>query len=454
VVILNAVLIAVNYRALRPDAVFQWVQTHSQEIIFYMALRTGVIAFALMPVLFLFATRNNLLLWLTNWSYSTFLLLHRWIGRIFLFQALLHSILFLALWIDLDHYKRDLTTGFWIWGCVATVAAVAVILTSALIVRRKAYNLFFASHVVLSVFVVVGCWYHVVLWNTYTFGYETWLYMTIAVWFFDRLVQFIRICAAGPKRAHVSTVSSNVLRVDIPELRWGAVPGQRIHVYFPTLSWWRAHECHPFSVVPTMLFAKPVGSSHNSLSGIDHSKTVVVDNLVEENGSRPPTDEAWSGAGVTLFIRESRGFTSLITDCNQLLTLVDGPYPGAATRSVLNCDRVLLIGGGIGITGLLAWLQHHRNTKLFYSAKDSDQNFVDSLSPALEFAQEKEIVVGRRLVIPDLLQEEAGIGWQKIGVVVCGPADMCDEVRAAVAKIAKVKAGVCSFELEVASFSW
>lgn len=191
-----------------------------------------------------------------------------------------------------------------------------------------------------------------------------------------------------------------------------------------------------------MLFAKPVSSSHDSLSGIYQSKNVVANSLVEEKGSHPPTAETWSSAGMALYIRKSRDFTSLITDCNRLLALVDGPYAGVATGSTLGCDRVLFIGGGIGITGLLAWLQHHRNTKLVYSAKNSDQSVVDSLVHALEFAQEKEIVLGRKVAIPVLLQEDASIGWRKNVVVVCGPAGMCDEARVAIAKIAMAKAEV------------
>jgi hypothetical protein len=33
--------------------------------------RTGTLAFALLPVLLLFAGRNNVLLWLTDWSPAT-----------------------------------------------------------------------------------------------------------------------------------------------------------------------------------------------------------------------------------------------------------------------------------------------------------------------------------------------------------------------------------------------
>jgi hypothetical protein len=63
-----------------------------------------------MPVLFLFSSRNNILLWLTNWSHSTYMLLHRWIARLFLLQTLLHSIFALVLYQNTGSYAQSLTT--------------------------------------------------------------------------------------------------------------------------------------------------------------------------------------------------------------------------------------------------------------------------------------------------------------------------------------------------------
>ena len=141
-VILNVVFMAVNYKTLYPNSIMQWYETRYQELMFYVCLRTGSMAFCLMPIIFLFSSRNSILLWLTDWSFSTYLLLHRWAARIFIFQALVHSITALALWIDTDEYTATSVKPFWIWGCVATVAAVIISLTSVLVIRRRRYELF------------------------------------------------------------------------------------------------------------------------------------------------------------------------------------------------------------------------------------------------------------------------------------------------------------------------
>ena len=110
---------------------------------------------------------------------------------------------------------------------------------------------------------------------------------------------------------------------------------------------------------------------------------------------------------------------------------------------------MLLIGGGIGITGLLPWINNHLNTKLYWSVKDSAEGLVHSLDAALGNV-EKDVRIGRRLDFDSLLREESG--WAKIGVLVCGPAGMCDDVRAAVATAGRTAQSV--YELEVEAYSW
>jgi NAD(P)H-flavin reductase len=146
--------------------------------------------------------------------------------------------------------------------------------------------------------------------------------------------------------------------------------------------------------------------------------------------------------------------TGLLKPQANLLTLIEGPYPTNPTKATLQSDRLLLIGGGIGITGLLTYTSCHPNFKLFVGVKTIDEELVTSLQPMLDEIREKHIIVGARLDIEGLLREEANLGWSRVAVVVCGPASMCDDVRAVVAQLGKEKAGQCLFELEVDAFSW
>ena len=165
-------------------------------------------------------------------------------------------------------------------------------------------------------------------------------------------------------------------------------------------------------------------------------------------------DRVWANSGLTLFIRKTKGMTGVLKSHDQLLTLLEGPYPNNSIRSILQTDRLLLIGGGIGITGLLPFLPCHPNVKLYHSVKAEDQCLIDALGSVLTELPEKEINIGRRMAIASLLRDEASAGWARVGVMVCGPAAMCDDVRVAVAVIARERKGACVIELEVDAFSW
>ena len=64
--------------------------------------RASSLAMANMPTLFLFAGRNNLLLWITGASYSTFNLFHRWTARVVTAEALVHTVCHMVLWVEGD----------------------------------------------------------------------------------------------------------------------------------------------------------------------------------------------------------------------------------------------------------------------------------------------------------------------------------------------------------------
>lgn len=433
---LNAVLAAVDYQSAQPNG---WFDSQWREISAYVLYRTGTFGFMLLPVLFLFALRNNILLWLTNWSHSTYLLLHRWVARVFTLYVVIHSI------IGLQAYAQQAQTVWWAWGAVATITTVLLAVGSGLYVRASQYELFLIFHVVLSVFVVVGCWYHIVGWYASmaifipdTWGYEIWVYFGIAVWFFDRLVRLGRVLKNGALRAQATDLGNGYVRIDIPGVRWGSVPGQHTYVYFPTLQPLRPWENHPFSVIPTPSLPQPASSVHKDAEKQDGAGL-----------AKTPSDDRHS-VGITLFVKQAAGITKHLRAHDGLLTLLDGPYSNCRTAHVLRCDRILLVAGGIGITGLLPWAHQHWNVRLVWSVSESARCLTDAID--LGGVADKEVRVGSRFDVAELIEAEARAGWERVGVVVSGPGGLCDDVRAAVAAAGRRSKTV--FELEVDAYSW
>ncbi|OCL07257.1 hypothetical protein AOQ84DRAFT_377858 [Glonium stellatum] len=452
-VILNIIFTAVSYQSRQPNA---WYSNRWREIMAYVLYRTGNFAYIMSPLIFLFAGRNNILLWLTNWSHSTFIVLHRWVARVYTVQVLLHSIVAVVLYKSEGTYDKEVSAPYWIWGIVATLCVVVLTFGSGLYVRNFAYEFFLIVHIVLSVILIVGCWYHA--YDLYAFlgGYEDWIYAMSAVWFFDRLARVARVAMAGLRRAKVTELGEDYVRIDVPGIRWGSEPGKHVYVYFPTLNPLRPWENHPFSVLPTALLQRSHPCSNSESQSQSSTGRVEEHPDVEKHDALKSrvrvVQNSRPTVGLTLYVRKSTGMTKYLRAHNNLLAFLEGPYPNNPTKEVLSCDRLLLIGGGIGITSLLSFVNNHWNVKMAWSVKESARCLVNDLDGVLSEVVDKDVRIGKRLDVEQLLAEEMEAGWEKVGVVVSGPGGLCDDVRAAVAAAGKL--GKTEFELEVEAYSW
>ena len=321
--------------------------------------------------------------------------------------------------------------------------------------RRWSYELFLIIHILMTIVTIAGCYYHVVLNYGYSWGHPQWIYAACAVWLFDRLMRMVHILKSGICRAQVTALSDTYVQIDVKGIHWDAEAGKHVYAYFPTLNPLRFWEDHPFSPLPTSMLR----SSHHSLSIHDRDREEGSDrgnvrkHLLSTTQPKTPVG-IYSTAGITFLIKKSNGTTKFLKPNENLLALLDGPYPNNSTKSTLRCDRLLLIGGGVGISVLLPWLNVHPNAKLCWSMKKTAACLIQALDVVLKDAAEKDVRVGQRLDIDGLLSQEIDCGWAKVGVVVCGPGGLCDDVRAAVVGAGKKKNGPTIFELVVDSYCW
>jgi hypothetical protein len=85
--------------------------------------------------------------------------------------------------------------------------------------------------------------------------------------------------------------------------------------------------------------------------------------------------------------------------------------------------------------------------------KDSARALADALEGALNNIVEKDVRIGKRLDIAELIDEELRAGWGRVGVLVSGPGGLCDDVRSEVAAAGR-RSTKTVFELEVDAYSW
>lgn len=68
-----------------------WPRVYAQ-LCRYISDRTGILSLANFPIIWLFGTRNNVLMWLTGWGFGAYNNFHRWVARISTAEAVAHSI--------------------------------------------------------------------------------------------------------------------------------------------------------------------------------------------------------------------------------------------------------------------------------------------------------------------------------------------------------------------------
>lgn len=77
---------------------FSWPQPYRQ-LLRYLADRTGILSFANLPLIWLFAGRNNVFIWATGWSFARFNIFHRHVAWIATTQAVIHTLSYFALFL-------------------------------------------------------------------------------------------------------------------------------------------------------------------------------------------------------------------------------------------------------------------------------------------------------------------------------------------------------------------
>jgi NAD(P)H-flavin reductase len=461
-VAINIIFCSVGYKSRQPNS---WYASSTEEIRSFVANRTGALSLVNIALSVLYAGRNNVLISLTDWSHTTFLLLHRWVASIATLQACIHSAIYLYNYMASGEHATEAKLDYWIWGVVATLGMAFLLPTSVLPIRQKFYELFLVWHVVLSFFVILGSYLHILLRFQKQWGYELWMYIAFAFWGFDRVYRLVRLARNGVCKAQITIIDEDYIRLDVP----GITGEGQAYLYFPTLTW-RVWENHPFSIAGGMLQENTSDSVVNqktsvssSASSANNSPTSSSDiekapNLAIRPVIKPNTPTSIPKLGLSFIIRTHSGTTSLLRSRSSLPVLVEAPYTGSLlhpTHATLNHHpRLLCIAGGVGVTALLPLLAAHRGSrKLAWGVRQA--SLIEGLRDLTESNAMAgvtiETTVGRRMDVRALVEQEAACTDGSLAVVVSGPPGMADEVRTAVAAVAGRS---CEVEFVEESYSW
>lgn len=466
---------------------FSFRPSEKVDIITYLGKRTGVLSMGFLPLTVLFAGRNNLLLHLSNWSHSTYMLLHRWVARLCLLLVLLHGILETIKVKQSGAYHIDVTKSCFIWGIVGLLFCVLLCVTGQF--RKYKYELFLISHITFAIFFIVGTWYHLEYLFYRRGGFQIWIYICSAIWFLDRMLRLGRIMRNGIRKATITPIGDDVVRVDIEGVRWSTAPGQHAYLFLPAVRKWAPWENHPFSVIPTHLLTPQYSDEFEKIDidekspsypyGFQLPSTTSFSPTLSYNPSTPSTPYTPMGSavplfkfasnptiasfkpiptttsGVTVFIKRNKGFTDSLHShpTTMVRALLDGPYRNVSSQPVLPTDRLILFAGGIGITGILPFVHAHPNVKLYWSVRESQTALVRELERTIPGHVERSIIIGGRNNVESALMAEVEAGWRLVGVVACGPGKICDDIRNRVAGLGRTHSAT-KWELDIEAFLW
>ena len=254
---LVAILCCVDYKIVSPNTIFRCPK--GQKFVDY-ADRTGIIGTIQLPLVFLFAARNNPLTKITGFSYRTFQTFHKWVSRIAFILLLLHCVFYLS-------YVRARGDYIARWGLLkwrmANTAFSALCITMVWgSLRRRYYEWFKASHKILLIIFTVGAWYHCL-----TLGWIEYLAVSFSIWAADYIFRIAKIASTGGLlkarckviyRMEEQLESGKKILKKVPHsIRmevnhsgwWKPFPGVYCWVYF--MRWNMAWQAHPFTVVST-----------------------------------------------------------------------------------------------------------------------------------------------------------------------------------------------------------
>jgi predicted ferric reductase len=221
--------------------------------------RTGFVSLAQIPLLFLLASKNNIIGFLTGMSYERINWLHRWCARCLLFTSTIHFGYWLTDWWPYGSFvaKKIRTDPLTYRGVIAWAFLVWIVFSSMAPIRRWNYEFFVIQHL-MTFSVFIGMVYihtpaecHVYIW------------IPVGLFFFDRVVRalyviYTNISFFHPKQRRVgqmkglwacqaefASLPHNTTRITIknPPINWNA--GQHVflscHSVVPLQS-------HPFTI--------------------------------------------------------------------------------------------------------------------------------------------------------------------------------------------------------------
>ncbi|KAJ5916358.1 hypothetical protein N7504_000373 [Penicillium tannophilum] len=429
---------------------------------------TGTAATANFIPLVLMAGRNNPLIRALHVPFDTWMLLHRWLGRIVVLESLVHTMTWGISYAEAENWRTVFAAlvggSFLRDGFIATCILTVILLHSPSPIRHAFYETFLHLHFVLAAFTMAFLWVHLDGMHS-----QKYLLTAMILWALERVVRIVVLIYRnfGPNSttANVEVLHGDAIRITLRLARpWTFQPGQHLYLYIPAVGWWTSH---PFSIAwsEDTFSDECLPSSEDDLLG--HRQSTI--SLIVQRR-----------AGLTdrLFRNTSKGSITY-------RALTEGPYGNI--HSLNSYGTVLLFAGGLGIAHQISFVLHlvsgfaegtvaTRRIFLVWVVRSSAHlQWVRSwITSILAMDQQRDIlriivfvtqpqstkdiqeclmtipIFPGRPNIETLVDMEIGNQIGAMGVMVCGSGSLSDDVR----HVCRRRQSTSNLDFIEESFSW
>ncbi|KAI1115524.1 ferric reductase like transmembrane component [Nemania sp. NC0429] len=462
-----------------------WSQSNHYALAAEIRGRSGTLAVVNMVPLIILAGRNNPLIPLLKVSFDTYNLLHRWMGRMVVIEAVIHTIAWAVVEVAAGGWEavndKILHDTFIASGTSGTIALVVLFFLGFSPIRHAFYETFLNVHIILAFIIFATTLIHCAS-AAIPGGLPQLPYMIaiFALWFFERLARTFRLAynnwtsRRGFTEALIEPMPGDCSRVTMHLPRYlDVAPGSHAYIRFLGVSPW---ENHPFSIAwvehhPDDADEKLNKESTNSNAALYRGTTSVSFVIGAHTGfTRQLFDTASKGGRPSIRVKAAMegpyaghnsldsyghavlfaGSTGITHQLSYLKPLIQGFTEGTiATRRVTLVwimrdtqalewvrpwmDEILRTPGRRDILNIRLFVTRPKNTKEIISSSSTVQMFPGR--PSISTILERE------------LEQQVGA----MVVTVCGPGALADDVRKSVREL-QSRDHVIDFENE--TFSW
>ncbi|KAF5873267.1 putative ferric reductase protein [Botrytis fragariae] len=327
--------------------VLDYSRENKYSIVAELRGRSGVLAVCNMIALIILAGRNNPLIGWLQISFDTYNLLHRWMGRIVVLEALVHT----SCWAYVQHadtgfsgvWDKLMHDPFCSYGMMGTASFVLILLTSPSPIRHAFYETFLNLHIIFAAVAIAGVWIHC---DIPSLPQKPYIRAVAFLWVADRVFRMARLIwcnysTKGWTTASIEAMPGDACRVTmhLPK-KLDVKPGSHAYLRFAKLNFW---ESHPFSIA--WVAHRPKFSPELPL-----------------NEKRMVSEEQTTD--ISFVIHAQTGLTRRLFDAAKvasprvlrLKAAFEGPYAGH--HSLDSYGHAVLFAGSSGITHQIPYVQH------------------------------------------------------------------------------------------------